>query len=336
MTEVTADVETWRYAVNCQCSPAEAYHGVAGGVDIVPDAPGPCKCRRRFSVVIPAYNEEAFIAGSLESIIAQDFAGPFEIIVVDNNSTDGTARVARAHDVVVVREERQGVCWARQRGTEMATGEIIVSADADTIYDRGWLSRIDREFRADSGRVAVVGPFRFTDAPWWGSAWTWALFGFVFIVSRLTKKVPYVAAANLAFRRTDWPGYNTYATQGGDELDLLRRLQARGTVAFIPDNPVYTSSRRLSRGFVYNVLVTVLFYYFLGYTLNRLARRSVVGMAPACRPTAPEKPRWRWQIVSLCACLVLLLVFARFGHVTRFGHEMQFGHEIRLLSHYIH
>jgi glycosyltransferase involved in cell wall biosynthesis len=263
-------------------------------------------------VVIPAYNEEAFIARSLESLLSQNFAAPYEIIVVDNNSTDGTARVARSHGVVVVREERQGVCWARQRGTEMATGEIIVSADADTVYERGWLARIDIEFRADGGRVAVVGPFRFVDAPWWGRAWTRVLFGFVRVVSRTTRRVPYVAAANLAFRKKDWPGYNTYATQGGDELDLLRRLQARGTVAFIPDNPVHTSSRRLSRGIIYNALVTLFFYYFLGYTLNRLTRRSLVGMAPAFRPAAPRKPR-RWlQVASLCAYIVLIMTFAEF------------------------
>jgi glycosyltransferase involved in cell wall biosynthesis len=278
-----------------------------------------CECRLRFSIVIPAYNEEAFIGVSLRSLLAQDFADPYEIIVVDNNSSDETARVAMAHGVVVVREERQGVCWARQRGTEMAAGEIIVSSDADTVYEVSWLSRIDQEFRKDSGRVAVVGPFRFADAPWWGQAWTSFLFGFVFVVSRLTRRVPYVAAANLAFRKKDWPGYNTHATQGGDELDLLRRLQARGRVAFIPDNPVLTSSRRLSKGFVYNAIVTVFFYYFLGYTLNRLTRRSVVGMAPAFRaPAARRKPR-RWlQVTSFCIYAVIIMTFA--GFLIRYVH----------------
>jgi glycosyltransferase involved in cell wall biosynthesis len=272
-----------------------------------------CECRLRFSIVIPAYNEEAFIGASLRSLLAQDFADPYEIIVVDNNSSDETARVAAAHGVVVVREERRGVCWARQRGTEMAAGEIIVSSDADTVYEVGWLSRIDQEFRKDSGRVAVVGPFRFADAPWWGQAWTSFLFSFVFVVSRLTGRVSYVAAANLAFRKKDWSGYSTHATQGGDELDLLRCLQARGQIAFIPDNPVLTSSRRLSKGFVYNVIVTVFYYYFLGYTLNRMTGRSLVGMAPAFRaPAAQRKPR-RWpQFASFCVYAVILMTFAGF------------------------
>ena len=310
MAEMVAGGKPLRYAVNCQCVQGKANSGAGSGTVLMtysefgesgPDDPGlaewgeRCECRLRFSIVIPAYNEEAFIGATLRSLLAQDLADPYEIVVVDNNSSDETAWVAMAYGAVVVREERQGVCWARQRGTEIAAGEIIVSADADTVYGTGWLSRIDPEFRKDSGCVAVVGPFRFADAPWWGQAWTSFLFGFVFVVSRLTRRVPYVAAANLAFRKKDWLGYNTYATQGGDELDLLRRLQARGRVAFIPDNPVITSSRRLYKGFIYNAIVTVFFYYFLGYTLNRLTRRSVVGMAPAFRAPAAQRKSRRWR-----------------------------------------
>jgi len=310
VAEMVAGGKPLRYAVNCQCVQGKANSGAGSGTVLMtysefgesgPDDPGlaewgeRCECRLRFSIVIPAYNEEAFIGATLRSLLAQDLADPYEIVVVDNNSSDETAWVAMAYGAVVVREERQGVCWARQRGTEIAAGEIIVSADADTVYGTGWLSRIDPEFRKDSGCVAVVGPFRFADAPWWGQAWTSFLFGFVFVVSRLTRRVPYVAAANLAFRKKDWLGYNTYATQGGDELDLLRRLQARGRVAFIPDNPVITSSRRLYKGFIYNAIVTVFFYYFLGYTLNRLTRRSVVGMAPAFRAPAAQRKSRRWR-----------------------------------------
>src|SRR6516225_7745031 len=55
----------------------------------------------RFSVVIPAYNEAAFLGSCLDSLLTQDFQGPYEIIVVDNNSTDGTADVARSRGVTV-------------------------------------------------------------------------------------------------------------------------------------------------------------------------------------------------------------------------------------------
>ncbi|MCL2581998.1 MAG: glycosyltransferase family 2 protein [Streptosporangiales bacterium] len=267
-------------------------------------------------MVIPAYNEAASIGDCLDSLLRQDFSEPYEIIVVDNNSTDDTTPAAKARGVTVVREERQGVCWARQLGSELAAGEIIISTDADTTYGRDWLSRIDREFRADPAPVAAAGPFQFVDAPWWGRVWTGALFGYVHAFSRATKRVPYVAAANIAFLKSAWPGYNTYATQGGDELDLLRNLQARGRVAYMADNPVFTSSRRLSRGLVYNVFVTLFYYYALAYVLNRVMSRTMVGMAPAFRGGPSGKTARPWiRVASAFGALIVVAAIFPYHHV---------------------
>lgn len=237
----------------------------------------------RFSIVIPAHNEAAYLGACLESLRRQDFRGDYEIIVVDNNSSDGTADLARSHGVTVTEEPRQGVCWARQRGTELASGDIVVSTDADTVYQEDWLSRIDAAFLADDALAAVAGPCQFVDAPRWGRVYARTLFGSVDLVSRTTGRVPYVAAANIAFRKSAWRGYDTAATQGGDELGLLRGLRRMGRVAFDAANPVFTSSRRMRRGFAYNLTVTFGFYYVFGYSLNRLTGRTVVGMAPSFR-----------------------------------------------------
>lgn len=301
--------------VNCRCAPGGDRLARDVVLNLVRDSRVPCVCRPRFSIVIPAYNEEKFIGDCLDSLLRQDFGAPYEIIVVDNKSTDGTAAVAKSRGVTVVREERQGVCWARQRGTELANGEIIVSTDADTVYPANWLSRIDREFRAGGEPVAVAGPFRFVDAPWWARVWTRVLFGYVHAVSGVTRRVPYIPAANVAFRAECWPGYNTWATQGGDELDLLRRLQARGKVAFVPDNPVFTSSRRLSQGMMYGIFVAIFYYYVFGYVINRVARRQIVGMAPAFRSVTPSAGRvrlWRLAVgVSGCFIIVAGYVYVR-------------------------
>ena len=269
-------------------------------------------CHPRFSVVIPAYNEAEFLGSCLDSLLAQDFRDPYEIIVVDNNSTDGTADLARSRGVRVVPEPAPGVCAARQRGTTAARGEIVVSTDADTTFAADWLSRIDRAFREDPARVAVAGPCRFVDPPWWGRVYTGLLFAVVSLVARLTGRILYVTATNIAFRKSECPGYDTEATQGGDELDLLRRLRSRGPVAFVPGNPTFTSSRRLHRGLVYNIVVTCLYYYVLGYALNRLTGRRVVGMAPAFRRraagTGRARPRVR-EAASLSFGIVFCLLF---------------------------
>jgi glycosyltransferase involved in cell wall biosynthesis len=257
--------------------------------------------RPRFSVVIPAYNEAEFLGSCLDSLLAQDFAGPCEIIVVDNNSTDATAAVARSRGVTVVHEPNPGVCSARHCGTTAARGEIVVSTDADTTFGRDWLSRIDQAFRDDPGRVAVAGPCRFADPPWWGRVYTAILFAVVSLVARLTGRILYVTATNIAFRKSEWTGYDTEATQGGDELDLLRRLRSRGSVAFVLSNPTFTSSRRLRRGLAYNIVVTCLYYYLLGYALNRLTGRRIVGMAPAFRATATCHGKLRRKVAEVAS-----------------------------------
>ena len=126
----------------------------------------------RLSVVIPAHNEAVVIGACLRSLAAQDFASAFEVIVVDNGSTDETPVIAASLGARVIREQRLGVCWARQSGTLAARGQIVVSTDADTTFDAGWLSNINAKFGADPALVAVAGRCRFVEAPWWGTAYT--------------------------------------------------------------------------------------------------------------------------------------------------------------------
>ncbi|NUR94664.1 MAG: glycosyltransferase family 2 protein [Kribbellaceae bacterium] len=241
----------------------------------------------RFTVVIPAYNEERLIGACLRSLAEQDFAGGVEVVVVDNNCTDRTAEIARSYGAVVVSEEVPGVCAARHRGSALARGEIVVSSDADTVFDAGWLSRIDRTFRADPERVAVAGPCQYVGGPWWGRVYAGILFDLVHLVYRATGRVMYVTATNIAFRKDAWSGYDLTGTQGADELGLLGQLRSRGRVAFDRANPTFTSARRLARGLVYNVAVSFLFYYALAVMVNRVAGRPVIGTAPAFRSPAP-------------------------------------------------
>jgi glycosyltransferase involved in cell wall biosynthesis len=264
--------------------------------------------RVRFSVVVPAFNEAAYLGRTLESLRAQDFPGGVEIIVVDNNSTDGTADISRSYGVVTLSEPRPGVCWARQRGTAAATGEIVVSTDADTVHPTDWLSRIDARFRAESGCVAVAGPCRFRPAPIWARLYPVGLFGLISLWFLTTGKVFYVSATNVAFRRRGFEGYDTSLTQGGDELDLLRRLRAKGRIVFDNANVVTTSARRLRRGLTYNVLVTLLFYYVLGYCVNRVVGRPLLPMAPPFRDERPRRSSFP-VVVGLPVLLLCLVIW---------------------------
>jgi glycosyltransferase involved in cell wall biosynthesis len=272
----------------------------------------------RFSVVIPCYNEADYLAGAIRSLQRQGFTGEYEIVVVDNNSTDATVDVARGLGARVVTETVPGVCNARQTGTLASRGEIVVSTDADTTHPPDWLEKIDQHFRAGEDVVAVVGPCRYQDGPWWGRAFARALFGLVGLVYRLTGRTFYVTATNIAFRRDRCGGYDIKLTQGGDELDLLRRLRARGRVVYDRTNPTLTSGRRFTRGLLYNLFVSFFVFYLSAYVVNRVFGRRVFGSAPAYRDSRAAPSRTlRTAVVGLLAVLSLFAFEAPRTHLVQ-------------------
>lgn len=269
----------------------------------------------RFSVVIPCYNEAQFIGRTLTSLRQQQFPGKYEVIVVDNNCTDETVAIAKSYGVRVVREQQPGVCWARQAGTKAARGEIVVSTDADTVQAKEWLANIDASFRRHKDCVAVAGPCAYEDGPWWGKRYPALLFGMVAIAYRLIGRPFYVTATNLAFKKSAWTRYRTSLTQGGDELALLHDLRRKGKVVFDNTNPVYTSGRRLTKGLVYNIFVTLFGYYLIGYYINKLSGRTIIGMAPAYRVLGTSRNRRVFAYRSVLTAF-LLVVFHLPGHDT--------------------
>ncbi|MBI3341621.1 glycosyltransferase [Candidatus Curtissbacteria bacterium] len=109
------------------------------------------------SVVIPAYNEEKYVGHTIQRLKEQDFEDDlYEVVIVDNNSSDKTAQVATKLGVKVVEYNKtQGVSGARQAGVEAAQGEIIAFTDADTLPPKNWLSGIARAM--DDEKVIIVG-----------------------------------------------------------------------------------------------------------------------------------------------------------------------------------
>lgn len=85
------------------------------------------------SVVIPCFNGEAYLAEAIASAKAQ-LAGPVEIIVVDDGSTDGSGEVARAAGVGYVRQDNAGVAAALNHGVRVATGPCLAFLSADDVW----------------------------------------------------------------------------------------------------------------------------------------------------------------------------------------------------------
>lgn len=115
------------------------------------------------SVIIPTYNRSALLRDAVGSLLAQEFDGPFEIIIVDNNSQDDTQTVARALvdqnpvQVHYVCETEQGNAHARNRGVRTAKGEIIAFIDDDVSVDRNWLATLANVLKSRADLSFVGG-----------------------------------------------------------------------------------------------------------------------------------------------------------------------------------
>jgi glycosyltransferase involved in cell wall biosynthesis len=272
----------------------------------------------RFSIVIPCYNEDKFIGATLESLKKQDTSKSYEVIVVDNNCTDNTIKIAKHYGATIITENKSGVCWARQTGTSFARGEIIISTDGDTVFAPNWLTNIDSRFQRESNVVAICGPCRYYNGPLWGKAYTYFLFSGVYVYSLIAGHPFYITATNTAFKKSVWEKYNVSLTQGGDELDLLHNLRSKGKVKFINSNPTFTSARRLNRGLVYNFFVTFLFYYLTAYYINRFFKRTILGSAPAVRENTKAKLVSNFMYGLALIGIILVLSGANFSNIHGF------------------
>lgn len=109
------------------------------------------------SIIIPAYNEERHLGACLQSIANQTIL-PEEVIVVDNNSNDRTAAIARQFKfVTLVSERQQGLIAARNTGFNAAKGDILGRINADAVLDAQWVARLKYQFGRQPSLAAIGG-----------------------------------------------------------------------------------------------------------------------------------------------------------------------------------
>jgi len=198
------------------------------------------------SVVIPARNEEDYIAAALDAVFAQD-PPPDEVIVVDNGSTDRTAEIAREKGARVITEPQKGVHRARQAGLLAARNPIVAQTDADTRVLPGWIASIQGAFE-DPQVVATYGPVELYEAPWLDRWLARYLFPAFLRLSALLGQ-PNLNGANHAVRRDAALAVGGYDRPYAEEVHLARKLVAAGgKIVYQPGQRVATSGRRLKKG----------------------------------------------------------------------------------------
>ena len=198
------------------------------------------------SVIVPAYNAEGHIRACLDALRAQSVA-PAEIIVVDDGSTDATAKLVRENypQVKLVTQPNQGPARARNHGARIAKSEIIVFIDSDCVAEKDWLQEMMSPF-SDEQVVGVQGAYKTRQKS------LVAQFDQMDIEyryarmyeSQAAKKLDWIATYSAAYRKKLFLACNgfdeTFPRASGEDAELSYRLSARGHVLrFNPRAVVY-------------------------------------------------------------------------------------------------
>lgn len=112
----------------------------------------------KVTVIVPCHNAAAYLKEAVDSLLVQN-PTPWEVIVIDDGSTDGSAAIAEAYGAPVVcrRQDHQGIAGARNHGLRLARGELIAFLDADDIWPPDSLARRLLRLKADPQLDGVFG-----------------------------------------------------------------------------------------------------------------------------------------------------------------------------------
>jgi glycosyltransferase involved in cell wall biosynthesis len=192
------------------------------------------------SFVVPAHDEEGAIAATVRSIgdAARSAQAAFEIIVVDDASSDRTAELAAAEGAQVLRIERRQIAAARNAGARAARGETFVFVDADTLIGADVVTGLERAI--DAGAVGGGAAIRFdAPTPRWldvvlpASIW-------------LARRLRITGGCFLFCRRDAFEAVGGFDETlfAAEEIRLCRALRARGEFVILRE-AVLTSGRKL-------------------------------------------------------------------------------------------
>ncbi|RMD93382.1 MAG: glycosyltransferase [Alphaproteobacteria bacterium] len=204
------------------------------------------------TLLVTAHNEAAHVAATIAHLLAQQgIEGGFEILLVDDASTDGTAEAARAAAagdprlrVIAARRDPASPLTTRQQALDLgfaeARGEVVLLCDADSAMRRDWAARMAAPILS-GGAEAAAGPVGFVPATGWIARWQSCDAHYYFLVSRLVARAgfaPGVFFGNFAVRRSahaELGGFTGIGFALTEDLAFARALHAAGKrIAFLP------------------------------------------------------------------------------------------------------
>lgn len=205
----------------------------------------------RVSVVACVYNGAATLQECVDHLARLRYRD-YEVIIVDDGSTDGTHAIAQASGFRVIRTENRGLSSARNSGMRAATGEIIAYIDGDAYPDPDWLTHLARTFTT-TAHVGVGGPNIAPPGDGFAADCVARSPGnpvHVLLSDRVAEHIP---GCNFAVRREALQAIGGFDEQfriAADDVDVCWRLQeAGGTLGFNPAAMVWHHCRATARAY---------------------------------------------------------------------------------------
>lgn len=198
-----------------------------------------------FSIVIPAHNEEKYLAATLEYVCMLDYPkDSFEAIVVENGSTDRTLEIARTfkRGNVRVLQSEKGVSRAKNAGLANVNkkSDWVVFLDADTVLERAFLSELNSYFQTHRENNLAIGTTSIKPLEkkhWYVPLW----FAFHNLTHRLTHSSFAIQIMRASLREN--VRFDEHI-QFAEDLKLIKDARRFGRFFFVPTGSVSTSTRR--------------------------------------------------------------------------------------------
>ncbi len=221
-------------------------HALAAIRDAFAAAPfSPQAARPRVSVVVCTHNGARTLPECLERL--RDLTYPnFEVIVVNDGSTDRSGEIARGYGVTVVDTEHRGLSYARNAGMERATGEIVAYLDDDAYPDGDWLHYV-AEAIENGSHAGIGGPNLPPPDDGLVADCVAVAPGAPIHVLISDREAEHVPGCNMAFRKSTLEavgGFDERFRSAGDDVDLCWRLQDAGETLGFSAGAVVTHRRR--------------------------------------------------------------------------------------------
>jgi GT2 family glycosyltransferase len=197
------------------------------------------------SVVVCTHGGETTLGECLARLSALAYPD-YEVIVVNDGSSEACSAIARAHDVTLIETEHRGLSHARNRGIEAARGEIVAFLDDDAYPDYDWLHYVAAVLRAN-GHAGMGGPNIPPDDDCFTAKCVAAAPGGPIHVLVSDREAEHVPGCNMAFRRDVLEEVGCFDESfkvAGDDVDLCWRLQKAGRTLGFSAGAVVMHRRR--------------------------------------------------------------------------------------------